>query len=135
MGVSEPGRSMDAFQSAIDQVLIRHRSVLDILTKLPEANAGVLRVTAQAVTVCGCIQVDAGRQRIPADADVETVHRYVQTHIQGSLCDRCKEALADELGQSLFYHAALAEVLDLSLADILDKELTRLKTLGIFNLL
>jgi hypothetical protein len=123
------------FATAVDQTLIRHRSIVDLLTKLSEAQARIGRAIAQSVTVCGCIGIEAGRQRIPADADVYSAHLYVQSHLVGNLCDRCRDTLTAEFGQALYYQAALARVLDVDLSDVLQQELDRLRTLGVFNLL
>lgn len=125
---------LDRFQDAVDEVLIRHRSVLDVLSKIQEADSRVARATAKAVTACGCIAVQADRQRIPADADALSVHQYVRSHIEGDLCGRCREALERELGQALFYQTALATLLQLDLRTLLTDELQRLNTLGIYNL-
>ena len=57
------------FQTAVEEYLIRHRSILDVLTKHQEATARVNRAVAKAVTECGCISITAERQRIPADAE------------------------------------------------------------------
>jgi hypothetical protein len=127
--------TLAAFQAAADEVLVRHRSIVDVLTKLAEANARVGRATAKAVTVCGCISIHAERQRIPAEADLSTVRGYVSSHLEGALCERCRETLSEELGQAFFYQAALADLLGLSLTGVLTQELDRLRTLGIFNLL
>lgn len=130
---NSPG-ALEAYQEAVDEVLIRHRSILDVLTKLQEANARLTRAAAKAVTVCGCISIAADRQRIPADAQVSCLHQYVHSHVQGALCGRCREAVSTELGQSLFYETALANLLQLEMPDVLNQELERLRTLGIFTL-
>lgn len=125
---------LDLFQDAVDEVLIRHRSVLDVLSKIQEADSRVARATSKAVTACGCISIQADRQRIPADADALSVHQYVRSHIEGDLCSRCREALERELGQALFYQTALATLLQLDLRTLLTDELQRVQTLGIYNL-
>lgn len=125
---------LDMFQDAVDEVLIRHRSILDVLSKIQEADSRVARATSKAVTTCGCISVQADRQRIPADADALSVHQYVRSHIEGELCGRCRETLEMELGQALFYQTALATLLQLDLRTLLTEELQRLRTLGIYNL-
>ena len=125
---------LDRFQDAVDEVLIRHRSILDVLSKIQEADSRVARATAKAVTACGCIAVQADRQRIPADADALSVHQYVRSHIEGDLCARCREEVEVELGQMLFYETALASLFGLSLDGVLKRDLARLRTLGVFNL-
>jgi hypothetical protein len=125
---------LDVFQGTVDDVLIRHRSILDVLTKLHEAQARLARAAATAVTVCGCITVHADRQRIPPDADLASAHLYVRSHLDGNLCERCRETIETEMGEVLFYQGALANLLGVRLADVLNQELDRLRMLGVFHL-
>jgi hypothetical protein len=125
---------LEAFQATVDDVLVRHRSMLDVLTKLQEADSRLARAAAKAVTACGCISITANRQRIPADAHFKSWHLYVRSHVDGTLCARCRDALETEFGQSLFYQSALASLLEVDLSEVLERELNRLKALGIFNL-
>ena len=53
------------FQAAVSVCLIRHRSVLDVITKFQEASARVNRAVAKSVTVCGCMEINASKQRLP----------------------------------------------------------------------
>lgn len=123
-----------SFQAQVDEYLVRHRSVLDVLTKLQESTARVNRAIAKAVTTCGCISVTASKQQFPADVGLSDIRQYVQTHLDGKLCERCAEAVESEIGSELFYIAALCNLLDLDLEAIRKKEHSRIKTLGIFNL-
>ncbi len=123
-----------SFQAQVDEYLVRHRSVLDVLTKLQESTARVNRAIAKAVTTCGCISVTASKQQFPADVGLSEIRRYVQSHLDGKLCERCTEAVESEIGSELFYIAALCNLLDLDLEAIRKKEHSRIKTLGIFNL-
>jgi len=129
-----PPRLLKAYQDTVDEALIRHRSVLDTLSKSQESHARLFRAIATAVTVCGCISVDAERQRIPENADLSHLHQYVRSHIDGELCARCREEVEVELGQMLFYQTALASLFGLSLDEIVRRDLARLRTLGVFNL-
>ena len=52
----------DNFQNSVDESLLRHRSILDIITKLQESQARVNRAVAKSVTNCGCIKVEAKKQ-------------------------------------------------------------------------
>jgi uncharacterized protein YjcR len=122
------------FQEQVDEYLIRHRSILDVLSKLQEASARINRAIAKAVTGCGCISVTAQKQRFPSDVGLADVKNYLETHLSGDLCDRCREAVETEIGSELFYVAGLCSILDLDLEDIQEKEHSRIKSLGIFNL-
>ncbi len=122
------------FQQAVAEYLIRHRSVLDVLSKLQEANARVNRAVVKAITTCGCIEVNAGKQRLPGDVTLPELKRYMETHLKGDLCENCREILEAELGRSLFYTAALCELFQLELDDVMRAELSRILALGVFNL-
>ncbi len=123
-----------SFQDQVDEYLIRHRSILDVLSKLQESTARVSRAVAKAVTNCGCISVNAAKQQVPSDVSLGEVRAYVNTHLSGTLCERCCEAVESEIGSSLFYQAGLCTLLGLDLDAIQKKEHSRIKTLGIFNL-
>ncbi|MBA1336434.1 MAG: hypothetical protein HPY66_2869 [Firmicutes bacterium] len=125
----------DDFQDSVSQLLVRHKSVLDVMTKFQESNARVNRAIIKAVTSCGCLKVEAQRQTTPSDASLKELSEYLDTHIRGSLCESCREAIEKELGANLFYLAAICNVLDMSLYDTALNEHKKLKTLGIFNLL
>lgn len=124
----------DGFQETVDEYLIRHRSVLDVLTKLTESSSRINRAVAKAVTTCGCVKIEAEKQRIPPDASsLKDLKQHMKTHLEGHLCDHCTEILEDEIGRNLFYLAALCNLFDLNLYDILLKEQERVACLGIFN--
>src|SRR5665647_3628373 len=100
----------DNFQNSVDESLIRHRSILDIITKLQESGARVNRAVAKSVTNCGCINVEAKKQYAPAntdDLDLDTLSSSIDNHMQGSLCENCREVIEKELGNNLFYIASL----------------------------
>lgn len=122
------------FQTAADDYLIRHRSILDILTKYQEATARVNRAFAKAVTECGCIEVKAGRQQVPADIPFRDLRQYMSSHVSGEPCDHCKEVLATELGHSLFYMAALCNLAGVKFHDVMRQECQNVKTLGVYHL-
>ena len=123
----------DGFQETVDRYLVRHRSIIDIQSKLEESNARINRAVAKAVTSCGCIRINADKQRVPAEISWQEVRNYMDTHVQGDLCEHCKEVLEAEVGAHLFYLAALCNLLDLNLYDILLKEHKKLSALGPFN--
>lgn len=124
----------DAFQEAVSEYLIRHRSILDVVSKLQEASARVNRAVAKAVTSCGCIEIDASKQRIPSNTTYTEMKELMATHLQGTLCENCQDVLESELGRSLFYIVALCNLFDIQLEDVLEKERERISTLGVFNL-
>jgi len=119
-------------QEAIGKCLVRHRSVLDLMSKLQEATSRTNRAVAKAVTSCGCIRVTAGKQEIPVDAHFRDLPRHARTHVEGRLCDACQEALESEIGIQLLYLAGLCEVLGLTLGDIVEAERNRVTALGPF---
>lgn len=121
------------FQEQVSNVLIRHKSILDIITKLDEYNSRINRAVAKSVTSCGCISVHATKQDYSKES-FEEILDSVKSHVEGSLCDSCKEVLDKEIGSYVFYLAALCNTLDLNLDSILEKEYETIKTLGLFSL-
>jgi hypothetical protein len=122
------------FQQTVDEYLIRHRSVLDVQSKLSEASARINRAIAKSVTTCGCITIQASRQRFPNELSIAEVRKLMQSHVEGTLCDRCREVLETEIGSALFYLAAASSLFSLDLEAILRKEHARVATLGVFHL-
>ena len=122
------------FQNSVDQFLIQHRSILDVLTKYQESNARVNRAIAKAVTQCGCIKINAKKQIIPSNTKLMEIHKFMDTHIEGLLCENCKEIIETELGSNLFYFTAICNMLNLDFNNIIKKEEERISTLGIYNL-
>lgn len=126
----------DNFQNSVDESLLRHRSVLDIITKLQESGARVNRAVAKSVTNCGCIKVEEKNMSMPPnidDLDLDTL-RASHIPVQGTLCENCKEVIEKELGNNLFYITSLCNILDLNLYDILLKEYDKINTLGKYNM-
>ena len=126
--------SKPSFQEQVDAYLVRHRSILDVLSKMDESSARVARAVVKAVTNCGCISINAGKQQFPPDAGLGELRAYLQTHLTGTLCERCRETIESEIGSSLFYTAGLCNLLDLDLGKIQEKQHSRINSLGIFNL-
>lgn len=123
----------DEFQNTVAELLIRHHSVLDVVSKSQESNSRVNRSVIKAVTSCGCMQIEARKKNIPPETSLSELKNYLESHLQGSLCDNCKEIVEMEIGRSLFYLAALCNLLDLNLYDIFLKEHKKISTLRIFN--
>lgn len=129
-----PEKRCQDFQSAVDNYLIRHRSILDVLTKYQESAARVNRAFAKSVTECGCVQINAARQQVPADAEFRDLKNFMSSHLSGEPCDHCKEVLTKELGHSIFYLAALCNMSGLQFFDIINNEYKQVTTLGLFHL-
>lgn len=124
----------DQFQDTVKSLLIRHQSILDILTKGQETSARVNRAVIKSVTSCGCLAVDAHKKPIPENASFFDLKELLNSQLEGSLCDNCRDIIETELGKQLFYIAALANTLNISVADVLTKEIKKLSTLTVFNL-
>ena len=123
----------DQFQNSIDESLLRHKSILDILTKYQESQSRVNRAVAKAVTSCGCIKINAEKQYTLNNYSLDMLNECLNSHINGELCDNCREIIERELGNNLFYLASLCNSLDLNLYDILVKECDKMNTLGRFT--
>jgi hypothetical protein len=123
----------DHFQDSVGELLIRHKSVLDILTKYQESQSRVNRAVVKAVTCCGCIEINSKKQNYGDEVSLQDLKNYMDTHLNGGLCANCREVIEKELGNNLFYVAALCNVLDISMYDVLLKEYEKMHTLGIYN--
>ncbi|HWI54847.1 MAG TPA: DUF1573 domain-containing protein [Desulfobacteria bacterium] len=123
----------DEFQNKVSELLIRHQSILDVLSKLQEASARINRAVTKAVTNCGCIKINAERKAIPDDITISELKDFVNSHLSGELCSNCKETIEAEAGKNLFYLAAMCNQLDLNLYDVFIKEHKKLSTLRFFN--
>jgi hypothetical protein len=127
----------DNFQNSVDESLLRHRSILDIITKLQESEARVNRAVVKSITNCGCIKVEAKKQYAPDNIDdlnLDTLSASLDTHLEGQLCENCRDVLERELGNNLFYTTSLCNLLDLNLYDVLLKEYDKINTLGKYNM-
>lgn len=124
----------DEFQNTVAELLIRHHSVLDVLSKFQESCARTNRATIKSVTGCGCMNIKAQKQDIPTDISLLEMKEYFSSHLEGQLCPNCRERIEAELGNTLFYMAALCNLLNLNLYDLFLKEQNKLTTLNIFNL-
>ncbi len=124
----------DHFQDSVSELLMTQKSVLDILTKLQEAQFRVNRAVVKSATSCGCIQIEARKQYIPEDTSLQDLKNFMDTHIKGALCEKCREVIEKELGSSMFYSAALCNVLGINMYDVILKEYETMNTLGIYNM-
>ncbi|ACA54378.1 DUF1573 domain-containing protein [Clostridium botulinum] len=125
----------DDFQNSVNDSLLRHKSILDILTKYSESNARVNRAIAKSITNCGCVSVKADKQKLPSDSiDIEALRNCLKSHVNGDLCDNCRDVIEREIGNNLFYLTSLCNLLDLNLYDILLKEYNKINTLGKYSM-
>jgi len=115
-------------------MLIRHQSILDILAKNQEASARVTRAVTKAVTSCGCLSIEARKEPIPENATISDLKKLLSSHVTGILCPNCLETIEAELGRQMFYLAALANTLNLSLDNAVEREEDMLKTLTVFTM-
>ncbi|GAB6992522.1 nucleoside triphosphate pyrophosphohydrolase family protein [Paenibacillus pini] len=126
--------SLQAFQDQVSELLLRHRSLLDVLSKTGQSSASVNRAVAKAITDCGCIELHATKQTFEPDVDLEDAKEVVHTHVHGELCENCREVVSAELGRNLFYMSALCNLLDINMDDVVQRESQKCSTLGLFNL-
>jgi len=124
----------DNFQDSVGELLVRHKSILDVLTKYQESQSRVNRAVVKAVTSCGCIEINSKKQNYDNEVTLHELKNYMDTHLKGSLCSNCRDIIEKELGNNLFYIAALCNVIDISMYDVLLKEYEKMHTLGIYNL-
>jgi hypothetical protein len=122
------------FQKTVSLHLIRHRSILDVMTKYQDSCARVNRALAKSVTSCGCLKIKASKQALPADASLSEMSEYVKTHLEGHLCPNCSEVIEEEMGACLFFLAAICALTGIDLHDIIKKENDRIATLGVYSL-
>ncbi|WP_339167139.1 DUF1573 domain-containing protein [Brevibacillus sp. FSL L8-0520] len=127
-------RNVDDFQSQVSELLIRHRSVLDVMSKVQESTARINRSLTKAITECGCVEVVARKQTYDPQKSLQDNQTLLDTHFSGPLCEHCRDVVTAELGKNLFYLTALCNITDIRLEDVIQKESERLHTLGVFNL-
>jgi hypothetical protein len=125
---------VDQFQGKVSELLIRHRSILDSLTKFQESTARVNRSITKTVTNCGCLTIAATKQTCPPETDLKDCRQYMESHLKGQICEQCSEMVEEALGTHLFYLTALCHLLELDLSEVIAKEHQRLSTLGFFKL-
>ncbi|MEF2969082.1 DUF1573 domain-containing protein [Paenibacillus sp. M1] len=126
--------SLQSFQDQVSELLLRHRSLLDVMSKMGQTNAAAVRSVTKAVTECGCIELHATKQEFEPGMSLEQARERIKQHVQGELCENCRDAVSNELGRSLFYMSALCNLLDIELNEVLEKESQKCSTLGLFNM-
>ncbi|GGG05275.1 hypothetical protein GCM10010912_57430 [Paenibacillus albidus] len=76
----------------------------------------------------------ATKQVFEPGAGLEQAKEQAGTHVEGHLCENCREVIGSELGRELFYMSALCNLLDINMDEIVVKESQKCATLGLFNL-
>lgn len=125
---------IDDFQYTAQELLVRNKSILDLITKYQDSNSRVNRAIIKSVTQCGCLTISAHKQDIPEDANFDEIKNSTDAHVGGTLCDNCRDAIERDMGRNVFYLASLCNALDLNLYDIILKENDRIRMLGKYNL-
>ncbi|MBD8500644.1 MULTISPECIES: hypothetical protein [Paenibacillus] len=126
--------NLQAFQDQVADLLLRHRSLLDVLSKYGQSDASVNRAVTKAITECGCLELHAKRQPYKEEMNLHEAKHSMESHVKGQLCEHCTEVIRSELGKHLFYMSALCNLLDIQLEDVVKDEAKKCQTLGIFNL-
>jgi NTP pyrophosphatase (non-canonical NTP hydrolase) len=126
--------TLQQFQQQVSELLLRHRSLLDVVTKYSQSNASVNRAVAKTITECGCIELNARNQGFSEETEIDQARRQSKFHMNGQLCENCKDAISGEMGKNLFYLSALCNLLDVNLDEVVAKEADKCATLGFFNL-
>ncbi len=124
---------IDEFQYTVNDLLVRNKSILDLITKFQDSNSRVNRAIVKSVTQCGCVEINAKKQSFPKDGSLEEMRDSMKTHIEGNLCENCRDMIEKDIGRNLFYLVSICNTLDLNLYDIFLKELERAKMLGNYN--
>jgi formamidopyrimidine-DNA glycosylase len=125
---------VDEFQYTVSDLLVRNKSIIDQITKFQDSNARVNRAIVKSVTQCGCVKINATKQDFSFDGDINEIQQAMETHLEGKLCDNCRDMIEKDIGRNLFYLASICNSLDLNLYDIIIKEIERIKMLGKYNL-
>lgn len=134
MGSSINDILMEDFQNVVSELLMRNRSILDILTKIQTSSGRVNRSVAKAVTHCGCIEIEGKKQVFPGEVSMKNLSGLMSTQLKGELCPECRQTIEKEIGAALFYLAALCNTLGISLYDVVLSEKETLGTLGSYSL-
>ena len=127
---------LEQFQNFIDDLLLRNKSILDQMTKLQDASARLNRSISKSATMCGCMKLEICKQQfdLSSIATSEEIKSLLSTHLESYPCAECNEAIEKEMGRVLFYLAALANTLGISLSSVVENEKKRTSMLGKYSL-
>jgi hypothetical protein len=131
-GMNAP--TLKQFQDQVADLLLRHRSLLDVLSKLQQSSAAVGRSVIKSTTECGCIEVNASKQPYLAEMSLDEAKTQLGTHMTGHLCENCMDVVGAELGRHIFYISALSNLLEIDLEHVVENESKKCATLGLFNM-
>lgn len=134
MGSSINDIHIEDFQSVVGDLLMRNRSILDIISKIQTSAGRVNRSVVKSVTHCGCVEIEGRKQAFPGEANIEDLRELLSSQLNGRLCSECRVTIEEEIGGVLFYLAALCNTMDISLYDVILNEKERLSTLGSYSL-
>jgi NTP pyrophosphatase (non-canonical NTP hydrolase) len=127
-------QNLKEFQNQVSELLLRHRSLLDVLSKYQQSNSSVNRSVIKSVTECGCVEVNAKKQEYNDETTRDQASQLLGTHMSGQPCDHCLEVIGAELGKNLFYMSALCNLLQIDLQEVVESESKKCSTLGFFNM-
>ncbi|MGV8145224.1 MAG: DUF1573 domain-containing protein [Alkaliphilus sp.] len=127
--------TINNFETKVKEITTRHKSVLDILTKLQESTAKVNRAVTKSATYCGCISINASKQDSPKNITYSELSEYMKTHVEGALCDVCRDKVIQEISQNIFYLTALCNTFDIDFESMIKNYYTQLNALGKYGLL
>ena len=124
----------DNFQNSVTESLLRHKSILDVMTKYSESSARVNRSIAKAVTNCGCVEINAKKQDLDESKEKSNEFSFsLESHLDGCICDNCRHIIEGEIGNNLFYLTSLCNSININLYDVLLKEQDKMDMLGKFT--
>lgn len=126
--------TLQEFQQQVSELLLRHRSLLDVMTKYSQSNASVNRAVSKSITECGCIELNAKQQGFSEEMELDQANRQSKSHMAGQLCEHCSDIVRSEMGKNLFYLSAYCNLLGIDLEEVVAKESDKCHTLGWFNL-
>ncbi|MDX9872298.1 MAG: DUF1573 domain-containing protein [Clostridia bacterium] len=122
------------FQETVSSYLLRHQSILDLLSKMVVSTGAVNRAVTKSVTSCGCLKIHAEKKPLPPDASLKDLKVLFSSHLEGELCENCRDIVINEMGKNLFYFTALCATLGISLQEVIEEENGKVSTLGNFNM-
>ena len=119
-------------QQKADEYLLANPSVLQILLQMQQNALRLNQATLRAANTCGCIKL--GTDKLPSVGSLnwQQLNQQPTGDKLAGLCPECRHEIKDKLGSLLFYAAALANSMDISLDDLVETEITKLDLLGYF---